>query len=118
MLLEPHTSEAVEAIGREPASWSAQAGGLFSDQPHLLLSEAFWDAARQTATNRYYLLDAGSADVTCYAQSLQRYTEASYRDLIEHCGSVGVNQYASLTGDAEVTHAGLYVLMATRPMPP
>jgi SAM-dependent methyltransferase len=114
LLLEPHTFEAVEAMGREPATWAAHAAGLFFDRPHLLLSEAFWDAARHVATNRYYVLDAGNGEVTRYAQSLQGYSEPGYRELLAQCGFEVFWFYPSLTGDEAGTQAGLFALTALR----
>jgi SAM-dependent methyltransferase len=114
VLLEAHTLEAVEAMGHEAASWSAHDAGLFSDQPHVLLSETFWEAAGRTATNRYYVLDAASDTVTRYAQSRHGYTEAGYRDLLAACGFEAVRSYPSLTGDVAVSHPGLFVLTATQ----
>jgi SAM-dependent methyltransferase len=114
LLLEPHTLAAVEAMGREPAGWSAQAAGLFADGPHLLLSETFWDAVRQTATLRYYVLDTCSGEVTRYAQSMQGYTEAGYRALLEQCGFGAVRCYPALHGEEAGRHSGLFALAATR----
>jgi hypothetical protein len=42
--LEVHTLAAVQALGTQPATWKVAAAGLFAPTPHLLLSEAFWDA--------------------------------------------------------------------------
>lgn len=94
-----------------------QRAGLFSSQPHALLSEAYWDASGLSATNRYDVLDASSAEVTRYAQSVQAYTEAGYREMLEQCSFVGVDQNALLTGDAEAAQTGLFVLMATKALP-
>jgi SAM-dependent methyltransferase len=114
LLLEPHTFEAVEALGHEPASWAALPGGLFSPQPHLLLSEAFWDPARRAATHRYYVLDAASRAVARYAQSFQAYSDAGYRELLEQCGFGDVRVYPSLAGDEDGVPAGLFALTAVR----
>jgi SAM-dependent methyltransferase len=117
LLLEAHTLAAVEAMGKQPASWSAQSAGLFSAQPHLLLTESFWAAAGQTATTRHYVLNAAGAEVTRYAESLQGYTEADYRDLLAACGFEAVGCYPSLTGDEAGIHPGLFALTAVRSMP-
>jgi hypothetical protein len=66
------------------------------------------------ATHRYYVLEAGSGQVTRYAQSMQAYTEAGYRELLSRCGYEGVCGYASLTGDEAGRQAGLCVLTASR----
>ena len=115
LLLEPHTFDAVEAMGREPPRWSAQSAGLFSDQPHVLLTESFWDETAGVATNRYYVIDAVSAEVTPHAQSLQSFTDPAYRDLLAQCGFVEPRFYPSLTGDEAGLHEGLFALTAARP---
>jgi SAM-dependent methyltransferase len=117
LLLEPHTLEAVEAMGHEPPGWSAHAAGLFSDRPHLLLREAFWDSARRAATCRFYVIDADNGEVTRYAQSLQAYAEAGYREALDQCGFGGLRFYPSLTGDLAGSQAGLFALAATRVEP-
>jgi SAM-dependent methyltransferase len=114
LLLEPHTPHAVQALGHEPPGWSAKAAGLFSDRPHILLNEAFWDPAARAATHRYYVIDAGSGEVTRYAQSLQSYTEAGYRELLEQCGFREGRFYASLTGDETEQPGGLFALTAAK----
>jgi hypothetical protein len=87
---------------------------LFSDRPHVLLNEAFWDAARHAATQRYFVLDAGSGEVTRYAQTLQAYTQAEYGDLLAECGYAGVRFYPSLSGGDADRQPGLFALTATK----
>jgi SAM-dependent methyltransferase len=100
LLLEVHTSEAVRRIGSAQPSWRAVEGGLFSDRPHLRLEEAFWDAERQVATERYYIVDAESAAVARYAQSMQAYTNDDYRALLGEAGFRLRGTYPSLAEDA------------------
>lgn len=113
-LLEPHTIEAVEDMGRKPAGWSAQAAGLFAAEPHLLLTETFWEPKAGTATLRYYVVDAASAEVTRYAQSMQSYSEAGYRDLLASAGFSQVRCYPSLTGEMAGRQSGLFALTGMR----
>jgi len=69
LLLEPSTPEAITRIGQQPATWSAHNEGLFSDRPHLLLHEAFWDEAQRVSTDRYFVVDADTGVVTRHAAS-------------------------------------------------
>ncbi len=39
LLLEPHTFEAVERVGRGAATWYAADAALFSDRPHIVFEE-------------------------------------------------------------------------------
>ena len=86
LLLEPHTLDGVERLGRAPAIWWSSSGGLFSPRPHLVLMERIWYARGQTAVLRYYVVDAAGAQVTRYAQTLQGYSEQEYADLLARHG--------------------------------
>lgn len=97
LVIEVHTLEAVRAIG-EGSRWSTVKNGLFSDRPHLLLKEAYWKADLQVATERYYVVDAKSGQVTRYAASIQGYDEEQYRRLLEGCGFEDIEIHSSLAG--------------------
>jgi 2-polyprenyl-3-methyl-5-hydroxy-6-metoxy-1,4-benzoquinol methylase len=114
VLLEAHTREVVRRIGAEGRRWSSSSGGLFSAEPHLTLEESLWDEATQTATTRYYIVDADSGAVTRYAQSFQAYTEAGYRDLLARCGLCAVMVHPSLLGIADASEPDFIVLQARR----
>lgn len=61
VIIEAHTLAAAERIGSGgratggpgPGTWQSAERGLFSDHPHAQLYEAFWDADRRAATERY-----------------------------------------------------------------
>jgi SAM-dependent methyltransferase len=101
LLLEVHTPAAVRAMGEAPAAWRAAEAGLFSARPHLRLDESFWDDERQVATQRYLIVDAETAAVTRYAQSVQAYSEDGYRVLLAECGFVVDGTYAALDGSMD-----------------
>lgn len=111
LLLEVHTIDAVRAMGEASPGWRASERGLFSDRPHLRLDECFWDDERRVATERYFVVDVETSAVTRYAQSVQAYTEAEYRSLIEESG-FEMRDIASSFGDV-VTSSDLFVLLAT-----
>ena len=71
LLLEVHTFEVVRQVGLQHCSWYSSESGLFSDHPHLCLQEAFWDEGRSVATQRYFIVDAQTGQVTRYAASMQ-----------------------------------------------
>lgn len=81
-ILEAHTFEAVQAVGSAPATWSRHASGLFSETPYLCLQENTWDAAEAGALSRYFILDAASAEVRCYASFMQAYTTEEYEEML------------------------------------
>jgi SAM-dependent methyltransferase len=101
LLLEPHTEEAVRKMGGEASSWYTSISGLFSDRPHLMLSEAFWNDASKTGTTRYFLVDAETKQVTRYAASYQAYSNPEYQAVLEECGFTRVKFFPSLTGADE-----------------
>jgi SAM-dependent methyltransferase len=98
LVLEPHTFDAVKAIGHNPSEWYSTPSGLFSESPHLCLQENFWDETTSTATERYLIIDAQSGAVTRYASTMQAYTNDKYRSLLEECGFRDVEFHPSLEG--------------------
>jgi SAM-dependent methyltransferase len=110
LLLEVHTFSAVQAIGKQPASWYSAESGLFSDRPHICLTENFWDALQNVATVRYFILDGSTGSVTRYASSTLAYTKEQYRSLLDECGFNRVMIYPSLCGDRDDTQSDFIVL--------
>lgn len=98
LLLEVHTVAAVQRIGTAVPAWRSSELGLFSDRPHLRLSEAFWDDSQQVATERYFIVDAETGAVTRYAQSIQSYSDADYLALLAAAGFTLDGLFPSLTG--------------------
>ena len=114
LLLEPHPFDAVRSIGRQPARWSTNETGLFSDRPYLYLEESFWDPKSAACTTRYFILDAESGDLTRHSSSMQAYTDDEYRALLETCGFKGAAFEESLTGSPDGAHPGLFVIRAEK----
>ncbi|HPH97526.1 MAG TPA: class I SAM-dependent methyltransferase [Anaerolineaceae bacterium] len=109
LLLEPHQHWMIRQLGSQGTSWHTSSGGLFNPKPHLVLEETFWNEASQTYTARFYILDAGSGQVTRFAQSMQAYTDAGYRDLLEEAGFKHPVFYPTFGG---VSMDGLFVIHA------
>lgn len=114
LLLEPHSYDRVRELGESPATWYSAPAGLFSDQPHLALLEAFWNPEQHVTTNRWYIVDARTAQVTRYADSMQAYTDDEYRQLLADCGFAAIEFYPSLSGDADI-QPGLMAVTARKP---
>ncbi|MFA5203088.1 MAG: class I SAM-dependent methyltransferase [Lentisphaeria bacterium] len=100
LLLEPQRFGTVEKSGRAPASWYScgKGGGLFSDRPHLCLSENFWDAGGQTATQRFFIVDAETGRVSRHALSNEAYSEAQLENLLARAGFTDIRFFPSLVG--------------------
>ena len=115
LLLEPHTFAAVESLGKVANSWYTTSGGLFSERAHYCLAENFWDVERAIATERYFIIDASTGDVTRYASSMQAYTDEHYRALLTTCGYHDVRFYPSLKGEADESTNWLCAIVAQKP---
>jgi SAM-dependent methyltransferase len=113
LLLEPHTFDAIRAMGQQQPTWYAAQAGLFSEKPHLCLEESFWDAEGCVATTRYYIVDAITGDVMRHAASYQAYTEAEYRALLETCGFGEIAVYPSLMGTEDPEQAAFMGIVGT-----
>lgn len=98
ILLEAHTDAAVRAMGAAPRVWRSAAQGLFSPSPHLWLQESFWDDEERVATTRHFIVDAADASVTAHAETVQSYSPAGYRALLDDCGLHLSSYGGSLTG--------------------
>jgi SAM-dependent methyltransferase len=114
LVLELHTYEFVKQIGQAGSSWYASESGLFSPDPHLVLTENFWDEEQSVATIRHYMVEAATGNVIRYAQSLQAYTNEGYRSLLADCGFEDVRFYPSLTGKPNPEQTGLFVIAAVK----
>jgi SAM-dependent methyltransferase len=112
VVLEVHTLAAVRVMGEHGSRWSTSNNGLFSDQPHLLLKEAYWHAGRRLTTERYYVVDAESAAVTLHAANIQGYGEEEYRELLVSCGFGEIQTHPSLGGQRGEKDKNYVVFMA------
>jgi SAM-dependent methyltransferase len=100
LLLEPQRYETVEKSGREASSWYAcgEGGGLFLDRPHLCLLESFWDSSHQSATRRFFTVDAETHEVARHALSMEAYTDLQLQHLLAEVGFRDVRFFPSLVG--------------------
>ncbi len=114
LVLEVHTFAAVRTQGEHPPSWYSSESGLFSDRPHLCLTENFWDADQNVATTRFIILDAATAAVTRCAESLQAYTDAQYQALLQECGFEDITFYPSLKGTTDASQLALFAIVGRK----
>ncbi len=114
LLLEPHTWIAVVRMGEQGRSWYSDPQGLFSDQPHLVLEESFWDAPAAAATIRRFVVDAATAEVTRHVQSMQAYTDAQYRSLLLDCGFGDIRFFPSLIGTEDESQSAFMAIVARK----
>jgi len=95
LLLEVHTFDAVKKIGLQNSTWKCVNRGLFSQKPHLLLEQGFWDSETNTATKRFYVIDAADFSVRRCAVTYQAYSSELY---IQQVCSVGFYKAEFLQG--------------------
>lgn len=98
LLLEVSTFDTVYELGNQPATWYSAKNELFAEEPHLCLMESFWDEAQNVATERYYIVEAASGEVTRYAASTQAYENEELAKLVLEAGFLAPVFYPSLTG--------------------
>ena len=117
LLLEPHAFAAVRKIGTLGSHWYSSERGLFSGSPHLCLQEHTWDSATNTATIRYFIVDAPSGDVSGYAQTFQAYTDVEYCSLLVDCQFDDVELIPGLVDASGDSTDGLIAIVARRREP-
>ena len=110
LLVEAHTFEELEGFGRAAASWYKAESGLFSDQPHICLTETHWLEAERVAQAEYFIIDAASADVRYYRNTLQAYSPDEYGGLLADAGFSSVRTLPAW-GAAEITPSDPFVLL-------
>jgi SAM-dependent methyltransferase len=113
LLLEPSTAEAIERIGQQTTSWSAHACALFSDRPHLLLHEAFWEPSQRVATDRWFVIDAANGEVERHAASQRAYTMGEILGLLMSVGFARVEPVADWDAGASFSDS-FFAVVAQR----
>jgi SAM-dependent methyltransferase len=100
LLLEPSTEDSIRGQGHESPYWYSSVGGLFAGEPHIVLTEAYWDELAKAATNRFYVIGAHGT-VTRYAASYQAYSDAEYEALLRELVLDEITFWPNLTGQGE-----------------
>ncbi len=114
LLLEISSLDAVDQIGNQPAMWYSAQTGLFSDKPHLCLMETFWDEEQTVATERFFIVDTETGEVTRHAASTQGYDEDQVESLLRETGYGEIDSYPSLTGKPESAGDDFLVVTAKK----
>ena len=118
VLLEPQRYQTVKATGDKGPSWQAYEGpALFSDRPHLLLTESFWHEPSHTATERFYVIDAETSHITRHALSTEAYRDEEYTEILTEAGFRDVEHFPSLTGAKDKDDPWNLAISARRPEP-
>ena len=115
LLLEPQRLATVVASGSAGPSWYAVPHGLFSDRPHLQFKESFWDEEARTSTDRFFIVDAVTGEVTRHAMSVEAYGDDDYRTLIVGAGFDDVQLLPSLIGVEDESQLVNLAITARKP---
>ena len=97
LLLEAHTFDAVERIGRTPNNWYKSGPGLlglFSDDPYICLTENQWLEKQQTALQQFHILDAAQGTLKSYRSTTKAWTQEQYRQLLAEADFAHVTIHA------------------------
>jgi SAM-dependent methyltransferase len=114
LLLEVHTPEVVQRLGHQHSAWYTLEQGLFSDRPHMVLFESFWDEAQAVAIERFYIVDAETHEVTPHSSSMQAYTDEQYRYALQIAGFADITFYPSLIGQPDERQPDLFAIVASK----
>ncbi|MEE4272530.1 MAG: methyltransferase domain-containing protein [Thermoanaerobaculales bacterium] len=114
-LLEVQVAENIKEGGEAGPSWYAAPSGLFSDRPHLVLQENFWDAESRASTTRFMVVDAETGAVGSYAMSNEAYSEDELESTLRSAGLDDLQSFPSLRGSVPSEETDLPVIVARRP---
>jgi SAM-dependent methyltransferase len=96
LLLEAHRFEAVERIGKATNSWYKSGPGLlglFSDEPHICLTENHWFNKQQTALQQFHILNVAGGTVTTYRSTTKAWTLKQYEQLLKEAGFANITNH-------------------------
>lgn len=111
---EPQRFDSVRRVGESDPSWTTEPAGLFSDSPHLLLTESFWNEPTRSATERFFVVDVADTGVTSHTFTTVAYTDEEMVDVLVNAGFEDVRLEPSLAGDGG-SDDSLMVVIGCRP---
>jgi len=114
LLIEPHTYEAVKRIGESENSWYKAESGLFSDKPHICLTENVWDESAHSERQTFIVIDAATLSVDYYTNTLQAYKCEEYRDIIGSAGFTGTQILPGWGADEIKPDDSLFLIRAAK----
>lgn len=112
LVLEAHSEAHLRSIGARAPTWFRAHRGLFSDEPHLCLTECAWHPDFRATTEQHFVVSLGSSEVDHYVSTSQAYSDGEYIELLRGSGFQQVERHISLAGDPVDGEDGLFVLIA------
>ena len=114
LVLEVQAAEKIRQGGEAAPSWYSAPTGLFSDEPHLVLQENFWDAGARASTTRFMVIDAETGAVSSHALSNEAYGDEELDRALRSAGFGEVQRFPSLRGTPAAEETDLPVVVARR----
>lgn len=115
LVLELQAAEQIREGGMTGPSWYSVESGLFSDEPHLVLQENFWDDEAAASTTRFMVINAATGAVSKYALSNEAYTDEELDAALRSAGFAEVYRFPALSGNEVSEETDLPVVVARRP---
>lgn len=91
-LVEHQAFESVRDEGQQGPRWYSTQSGVFSDAPHIVLEEHAWDEGAKTRRADYFVVDAESAAVTHFGETMRAYDDEELAALLRDCGFTDVRR--------------------------
>jgi SAM-dependent methyltransferase len=86
LLLEVQTFDAVKRTGSAPNNWYKTESGLFSEHPHICITENHWIGEQSTAMQQFVVINACSGDTSVFRSTTKAWTEEEYLNLLAEAG--------------------------------
>ncbi len=116
VLIEAHRFTAIEQIGTTANSWFKADSGLFSERPYICLQTNDWDKENKSAAADFYIIDAETAKVDRYRNTLQGYSDDEYRGLLKAGGFAEVELSLAWGSDEKQQIDFFLMLRAVKPV--
>ncbi len=105
-LIEVSPYEGMQRRGHSRQRWYGMPSGLWSDEPHVVLEESFWDEEAEVAIARWFVIEVDSGSVERYAATWKAYTSEAYTEILKSAGLTDIRELESMgkgTADPELT---------------
>jgi SAM-dependent methyltransferase len=86
LIIEAHTPEVVENMGRSEPSQQRLDSGLFSDRPHLYRTESNWLPDQKVALQTFYITEDAGAPAKKFHSTTKAWTDSELIALLKNAG--------------------------------
>lgn len=85
LVVEVQTAEVLLESDCPGRRWDVNEKGLFSDRPHMLLTETHFDEKAMAVTTRFIVIDLATGETSMVSQSDRVYADDEWVDLLKEC---------------------------------